>query len=52
MPSHPGLTAIVLSLILILLVIGGVVSLIKCLQGMYPSLPEQELFSPGSSNYC
>ncbi|OWK12524.1 hypothetical protein Celaphus_00003506 [Cervus elaphus hippelaphus] len=34
MPSHPGLTAIVISLILILLVIGGVVSLIKCLQGI------------------
>lgn len=32
MPSHPGLMTIVISLILILLVIGGVVSLIKCLQ--------------------
>ncbi|XP_044803640.1 H-2 class I histocompatibility antigen, Q10 alpha chain isoform X2 [Bubalus bubalis] len=32
MPSHPGLMAMVISLILILLVIGGGVSLTKCLQ--------------------
>ncbi|XP_017906042.1 PREDICTED: major histocompatibility complex class I-related gene protein isoform X2 [Capra hircus] len=31
MPSHPGLRAMVISLILILLVIGGVMSLTKCL---------------------